>query len=192
MPCGSRNRASPPLAQMERVHQMPSSLARAYLSRWNSALCLRLLYSSFSPQYRLELTAKTAIYKLHPLESTAADIKTTTSKLRQRLDSWRTLQLSLMGKVCSDVSLQSAQDPPISEERLFLPSDYDTSQREALGITHLTKTESDLREGVAFDCIRSLQQCVKALDGLTIEKREARGQDQHTRASAAIMRAESL
>ncbi|TEB21527.1 hypothetical protein FA13DRAFT_1757507 [Coprinellus micaceus] len=138
---------------------------------------------------QLELTAKTAIYKLHPLESTAADIKTTTSKLRQRLDSWRTLQLSLMGKVYSDVSLQSAQDPPISEERLFLPSDYDTSQREALGITHLTKTESDLREGVAFDCIRSLQQCVKALDGLTIEKREARGQDQHTRASAAIMRA---
>lgn len=128
----------------------------------------------------------------HPLESLSKEIEGESAKLRKRLDAWRTTQLTIASHVSSHVTLQESQGLSISQERLFLPSDFDSDQRQSLGLSKLAKLESDLREGVAFDCIKSIQQCVKAIDALLADKRmHSRGQDQNTRATTQIMRATS-
>lgn len=74
-----------------------------------------------------------------------------------------------MSQVSADVLLQVSQDMAASRQQLFLPSDYDTLHRTQLD--HLTSLESQLREGLVFDAITSVQQFVKCIESLKIDKR---------------------
>ncbi|KAF6746393.1 hypothetical protein DFP72DRAFT_1152449 [Ephemerocybe angulata] len=92
-------------------------------------------------------------------------------------------------QVSSDVALELADKPLVYRQRLYLPSDYTPDRRATLSLNDLASDEAQLREGLAFDAITSIQQRVKALDALLVNKRRnCKGVDQNTRANAQITR----
>ena len=108
------------------------------------------------------------------------------------MEAWREHQRVFMPQVSADILLQASQNIAASKQQLFLPSDYNPSRRTALLLGDLGSLESQLREGLAFDAITSVQQYVKCIESLKIDKRtNAVGQDQNTRANAQITQAVS-
>ncbi|EAU89719.2 hypothetical protein CC1G_07444 [Coprinopsis cinerea okayama7 len=136
-----------------------------------------------------DLKMKILMNEKHPMASLEKEIQGDSKKLQNRIDKWRSEQKLYTPLVLDDVNRQVAKSTPISSEILYLPSDYDSKKRQDLGLDFLVQIESELREGLAFDTIMSIQQYVKTLDALWLHKRsDCRGQDQHTRAAAQIER----
>ncbi|RDB28165.1 hypothetical protein Hypma_001335 [Hypsizygus marmoreus] len=104
------------------------------------------------------------------------------------------MQKTLTPKICDCVAAQTlahadSEDP--EKEILFLPSDFSESERADLDLSVCAQHEHQLREGEAFDALRHLQTIVKTLDALSTAKRkDARGQDQNTRALTRIKEVE--
>ncbi|EAU82120.2 hypothetical protein CC1G_09579 [Coprinopsis cinerea okayama7 len=136
-----------------------------------------------------DLKMKIFMNEKHPMASLEKEIQADSKKLQKRVDKWRSEQKLYTPLVLDDVKSQVSRNTPISSEILYLPSDYDSKRRHDLGLDFLIQIESELREGLAFDTIMSIQQYVKTLDALWLHKRsDCRGQDQHTRAAAQIER----
>ncbi|KAJ2911567.1 hypothetical protein MD484_g8844, partial [Candolleomyces efflorescens] len=134
-----------------------------------------------------ELRAKSLLLKNHATATVAKEVEDDTRRLRKRLDDWRSQQRELMPQVRDHISSQTT-NTLLSEETLFLPSDFEDSQRSTLLLGFLVTIKSDLHEGMAFDLINHIQQQVKALDALLAHKRvHCRGQDQTTRANSQIV-----
>jgi hypothetical protein len=111
-------------------------------------------------------------------------------KLRSRIDKWRTTQKSLMEKIGDHVASQTLEGSTLDapeEEKLFLPSDFNSSQRVGFGIAHLAEIERRLQEGTAFDALQTLRTIVKVIVVLRAQKKKNEvGQTQHTRALTKI------
>ncbi|KAG2018837.1 hypothetical protein CC2G_008224 [Coprinopsis cinerea AmutBmut pab1-1] len=138
---------------------------------------------------QFEIRTKMASLKDHPLSSLEKEVETNTKALKKRLDAWRLDQKTHMPSISEHLTLHLATKPHISDERLFLPSDFSHDLHAQLQIVHLAEVEIKLREGVAFDTIKTIQQYVKTSDALLHHKRtDARGQDQNTRANVQISR----
>ena len=141
---------------------------------------------------RRELARKIQQHQDHSTVVGEGEISGDTRRLRKRIEDWRAQQRIFMPQVSSDVLRQHAEGLPAEKELLFLPSDYSKEQRAMLGLSYSADIESRLREGVAFDAIKSVQQYVKCLDELKFDKRlNAVGQDQNTRYNTQISRVAS-
>lgn len=72
-------------------------------------------------------------------------------------------------------------------EILFLPSDFTPEQRKAHQLEALGLQEYKLREGAAFDALRSIRNIVKSIDTIGQQKKKNDyGQTRHTRSTAKI------
>jgi hypothetical protein len=84
--------------------------------------------------------------------------------------------------------------PPceVEHEKLYLPSDFSSEEREALDVAILGGEETKLREGEAFDSLLLIQTAVKTAVALRDQKnRHARGQAENTRSGVLIRNAEA-
>lgn len=118
------------------------------------------------------------------------DIKRQREKLRARLDDWRSIQSNFIPTIDEFLSQSATKHP--EEEKLYLPSDFLSSQRTHLNLNQLAHGESQLREGAAFDALARVQTAVKAIVVLRDrKKKDAHGQEKHTRALSKIHLAES-
>jgi hypothetical protein len=80
----------------------------------------------------------------------------------------------------------------VEREKLYLPSDFPSPQRDALEVAILGGVEIKLREGEAFDSLLLLQTAVKTVVALRDQKnRHARGQGENTRLGTLIRNAEA-
>ncbi|KAF6748307.1 hypothetical protein DFP72DRAFT_760226, partial [Ephemerocybe angulata] len=136
-----------------------------------------------------DLDAAVIAAKAHSTSTAEKEVVAETRALEKRLEGWRLLQRSITPQVSSDVGLELADKPSVYRQKLYLPSDYTADHRASLNLNDLASDESQLREGLAFDAITSIQQRVKALDALLVNKRRnCKGVDQNTRANAQITR----
>lgn len=79
----------------------------------------------------------------------------------------------------------------VENEKLYLPSDLSTVEREADGVAVLGGEEAKLREGEAFDALHAIRTAVKAVVAMRDRKRrDARGQAENTRSGRYIRDAE--
>lgn len=118
------------------------------------------------------------------------EIKCQREKLRARLNDWRSIQTNFIPTINEFLSHSSTKNP--EEEKLYLPSDFLSSQRTNLGLNQLAHGESQLREGAAFDALARVQTAVKVIVVLRDrKKKDAHGQEKHTRALSKIHLAES-
>jgi hypothetical protein len=77
-------------------------------------------------------------------------------------------------------------------EKLYLPSEFPSSKRDALEVAILAGEETKLREGEAFDSLLLIQTAVKTVVALRDQKiRHARGQGENTRSGKLIRGAEA-
>ncbi|KAF9030929.1 hypothetical protein BJ165DRAFT_1358497 [Panaeolus papilionaceus] len=97
----------------------------------------------------------------HSSNALQSEVNEATSKLRERIDKWRTTQGSLCPLVCNLATQQIIKNPIIYAERLFLPSDF----------------SSTIQQFVKAECVIWSQKQI-----------HLRGQDQNTRALAQINR----
>jgi hypothetical protein len=136
---------------------------------------------------RRELERKIASCEAHSTSTSEEEVKQELRKLEKRMEAWRERQQVFMPQVSADILLQASQNVVVSKQQLFLPSDYNPSRRTELRLDKFVSLESQLREGLAFDAITSVQQFVKCIESLKIDKRNnAVGQDQNTRANTQI------
>jgi hypothetical protein len=79
----------------------------------------------------------------------------------------------------------------VEREKLWLPSDFPFSEREALDLAILGGEETKLREGEAFDALLLIRTAVKTVVALRDRKtKNARGQAENTRSGILIKNAE--
>ncbi|KAF8074505.1 hypothetical protein FPV67DRAFT_1725303 [Lyophyllum atratum] len=140
---------------------------------------------------QLELRALVKQNKEHTLESTRTDISTGREKLSSRISKWRSLQKSVMAPIGDRVLAQSVSkafaDTPECEI-LFLPSDFTAEERVTFNLTELAQSEYQLREGAAFDALRSVRNIVKTLGTIGHEKKtQDYGQMRNTRSNNQIL-----
>lgn len=127
----------------------------------------------------------------HPLESLRADIKADREKLRSRISKWRSLQKAVMAPIGNRVVEQSvstvfADTPEL--ETLFLPSDFTPEERLTFSLVELAQGEYQLRQGAAFDALRSVRNIVKTLGMIGHEKKtQDYGQTRNTRSNNQII-----
>ncbi|KAG5635469.1 hypothetical protein H0H81_011142, partial [Sphagnurus paluster] len=134
---------------------------------------------------QLELEALVKRNRLHPLESERVQINADREKLRTRISKWRSLQKAQMTSIGDQVLKQSVSkafaDAPESE-RLFLPSEFSPEERLKFDLITLARAEFQLREGAAFDALRSVRNIVKTLGTIGHEKKtQDYGQMRNTR-----------
>jgi hypothetical protein len=90
-----------------------------------------------------------------------------------------------MPQVGDSIAALPPSDP--HEERLYVPSDFNETQRDQLKIVHLVDVEMKLREGEAQDALCDLRMTVRNINTLTFQKQtEVRGQEMNLRSNAVI------
>jgi hypothetical protein len=139
---------------------------------------------------RRKLLAKVKEYREHSLVSLRKEIDSQRETLRSRLTAWRSNQRAIMPKAGDAVIRQ----PPceVECEKLYLPSEFPSSERDALEVAILAGEETKLREGEAFDSLLLIQTAVKTVVALRDQKnRHARGQGENTRSGTLIRGAEA-
>ncbi|KAJ7663720.1 hypothetical protein DFH06DRAFT_986389 [Mycena polygramma] len=123
----------------------------------------------------------------HELQASRKEISSRTSKLRNQITAFRAEQKHFMANVGDKVAAQTALQPAIEDELLFLPSDLTKAERRKLGFLSLGVEESKWREGQVFDVLRALQNIVKTIIALRNRKfKNERQQKQNTRAGDQI------
>lgn len=136
------------------------------------------------------IKAKIVNERLKPSPGVEKEIKGQREKLRSRLNDWRTIQTTFIPTIDEYLMTSVTKNP--EEEKLFLPSDFSMVQRTHLGIVELAQAESQLREGAAFDALSRVQTAVKVIVVLRDrKKKDAHGQEKHTRALSKIHIAEA-
>lgn len=132
----------------------------------------------------------------HATESGQKEIQDRRKRLMTRLAKWRSAQkyhMTFVGDLIAKslVSRKGSNKP--EDDLLFLPSDLLPSQRNTPIMLILSNKEQRLREGQAFDALRSVQTAVKMVVALRDDKKKhARGQAQNTRANTKVRHAEVL
>ncbi|KAJ7075083.1 hypothetical protein B0H15DRAFT_806464 [Mycena belliarum] len=125
-------------------------------------------------------------FKTQPLAALDKEIKTRRAKAVKRIALWRGQQAAVMPGITADLLNRSAC--PVEDEVLFLPSDFDNEGRRVRGLTLLGLDEAKLREGAAYDALKSVQLVTKALVALSDRKKKNEsGQNQQTAALKQIV-----
>ncbi|KAJ7776208.1 hypothetical protein B0H16DRAFT_1302413 [Mycena metata] len=123
----------------------------------------------------------------HELQTSKKEISKRTTKLRDQIAEFRRDQKHFMPKLGDKVATQAALGPAIELERLYLPSDLTSAERQKLDVVALGVEESKWREGQVFDILRALQNIVKGLGALRFRKsKNERQQKQNSRAGDQI------
>ncbi|KAJ6513753.1 hypothetical protein C8R47DRAFT_1286610 [Mycena vitilis] len=126
-----------------------------------------------------------AAYEEHPLASTQREIENRRSKAVIRVAKWRSEQITLMPSLGDLLETRAACE--IEKEQLYLPSDFNEQERPALGLASFAVEEAKLREGAAYDALKSVQVVAKALGALRERKKKHdHGQRQHTASLAQV------
>jgi hypothetical protein len=135
--------------------------------------------------YRRNLRAVVVENKENPLDSLERDIRSRRTKLQQRIIKWRMDQKVLMPKVADHILHEAACN--VEVEKLFLPSCHLAPTRQEVGAIELGMEEGKLREGAAFDALRTTQTAVKTLKTLQdFKAKNSRGQAANTRSGKLI------
>lgn len=128
---------------------------------------------------------------------TAATIVAARRDLRHDLDKWRRQQLAFMPRVdvpdCKDGEAVDDDDEEgeeygkPEEEPLALPSDFNTSEHQTMGLETLALFERQLRVGRAYDLIESIRESLNHRAAFLEDKQKhARGQKENTRAQYIV------
>jgi hypothetical protein len=125
--------------------------------------------------------------RAHYTESLKGSVADQRSKLRTQIQKFRSLQkcVYISSHLASITPQQTSYDTP-EDEQLYLPSFFSAADRRRYELGALANYELKLREGVAFDKIRELQELTKLLSVNLDEKRDARGVKANTRTSVVV------
>lgn len=140
--------------------------------------------------FRLRLRLSKQAYKKLQLASLQKKIQTATTKLEGLMSKWRREQQTIMPQVTDLVEEQAAvwADSKIEEEVLYLPSDLNQVDRETRHLVAMGEKEAKLREGAAFDALKRVKVCAKAVVTLGDRKKKNwSGVSQNTIALKQIM-----
>jgi hypothetical protein len=142
-------------------------------------------YSNFN---RRKVISRVLMSKTAPTDAILKEISDRRQKLRIRIDRWKSLQRLFMLSTIDSTSMVPASKSKFDEpehEVLYLPSSLSDMAR--VHFPDLATIELKIREGLAFDCIRSIQNVVKILSALHQRRnQDERGQDQRTRSAGKI------
>lgn len=135
--------------------------------------------------FRRTIRAKAIEAKEHGSEALTKELRTRRAKLETRLTKWRRSQKSIMPLIGDFVTAQKCVD--LESEVLYLPSDFNATQRRDLNLTRLEVHEVKLREGEAYDALRALRLVMKMLSAMRDRKKvQDRGQEANTRSAGQI------
>ena len=114
--------------------------------------------------------------------STSEDaLASTRLKLRQKINSWRKIQLDRYPRLRDELDAVNLAEP--ENERLMIPSEFSDAHRMSLGIQELAKVERSLREGQAHDALDKVWLAIQTFNYNTKFKVDnVRGQRPNTRA----------
>jgi hypothetical protein len=127
-----------------------------------------------------------AAYEEQSLVSVQREIESRRAKAVIRIAKWRTEQIALMPELAE--LLESRVACEIEKEVLYMPSDFTHEQRGSLGLTSFGQEEAKLREGMAYDALKSVQVVAKALVPLRERKKKHdHGQNQNTAALKQVV-----
>ena len=113
-------------------------------------------------------------------------------RLREQLDEWRNLQLSVFPKVMPEFETKVSNsiyrtDP--EEEDLLLPSAFSDSHRRYLGLELAAKAEQELRKGRAHEHLDEVRTAIQTYNHhIALKAKEVRSQRHITRARNIINR----
>ena len=93
-------------------------------------------------------------HHVEPTKSLKTEIDKQRRKLQSRLKEWHSTQMGLMPKA-GDMLIRECPSE-VEDEKLYLPSDFPSSEREANGFALLGSEEVKLREGEAFDALQDI------------------------------------
>ncbi|KAJ2925799.1 hypothetical protein H1R20_g11299, partial [Candolleomyces eurysporus] len=126
-------------------------------------------------------------FRNHPTTSQESSIADQRSKLRTRIDKFRLLQKHVYSSkhAVPLVPRKTSYSTPEYEE-LYLPSSFSLQDRQRFELGPMANQELKLREGMAFDKIRELQELSKVLSVDLDGKRDARGVKQNTRSGTIV------
>ncbi|KAF7327107.1 CxC2 domain-containing protein [Mycena kentingensis (nom. inval.)] len=140
-----------------------------------------------------KLAAVLADHAQHALATMQREITNRSTKLRNRLNSWRKIQGKLTPLVGDFVAAQTKKSVALHEERLFLPSDFTQAQRIELGLVDLAAEEALWREAQVFDELRAVQNLAKGITVLHTHKlKNDRQQKDNSRSGDNIREATRL
>ncbi|KAF8965358.1 hypothetical protein BDZ97DRAFT_1904028 [Flammula alnicola] len=112
------------------------------------------------------------------------------SKLRNQINKWRRVQRKIAPQVGDHVAKQALSFKTLDsteDENLFLPSDFSLSDRLSLNLIQLSELQRRYFQGYAHNYKDQVRLISKSLSALRVEKKKnAYGQDRHTRAAARI------
>jgi hypothetical protein len=116
--------------------------------------------------------------------------------LRKRIDSWRSIQKTLVPQIGDMVARQAISgktgDCP-EEEVLYLPSDFSEADRIKYELVALGETQRQLLQGTACDYVSKIKTISKTIDsGKATKKSDEYTQRGHTRAGDLICKIEKL
>jgi hypothetical protein len=150
-------------------------------------MCRILLKNHF----RLILNQMLKEYKEHPLIASERDIMDHRRELSRRLEKFRAHQTQYMDMLGTLAFAQ--QSCNVEKERLFLPSEFSTEERERLSLQTMAEEEKVLRVSQACELIVQLRSMVKHLSVLRDQKvKHVRGQKNNTRAHTRIAKSEFI
>ncbi|PPQ95982.1 hypothetical protein CVT26_016198 [Gymnopilus dilepis] len=110
--------------------------------------------------------------------------------LRENLDEWRTLQLSIFPKLLPEFEAKVSNaiyEANPEDEDLLLPSDFSESHRRYLGLELAEKAERELRKGRAHEHLHEVRTAIKTYNHhIALKAKEVRSQRHITRARNII------
>src|ERR1700761_8626942 len=123
-------------------------------------------------------------------KSRKKEIDGRTNKLQQRITAWRKNQTTIMPEAGDAIARQVLLGPAIHKEKLYLPLDFLWEELQSLNLTKLAAEECRWREGQAFDILGALQNIVKSITPMRLDKQKNdRYQKQNSRSGDLIREA---